>query len=271
MRFSLLLLKLPPSSKHLMTDIPLCCRHPCDPSLSLPTPGCVCPYSAFISKMKKQPPLGREGLWMRWERHDLGAGEGWGPGTQRWDSEACSQSDSQPIQGETAARLLELKLVTRIDKCLLQGKTLRSLGAGRMSRRLGSPIRQWYIFISPPLWAITRGPVLGWCFLGASPFVHSGGLRHTWPSRLELGGALRLPWPRATLPGSAQAQPSITSHLRLTFPSPQLRGLGPSGRGWNQESLLAKAWGGWIETWEKRQPAAAGGELAGSNQSGTIA
>lgn len=94
---------------------------------------------------------------------------------------------------QTAARLLELKLVTRIDRCLLQGKTLHSLGAGRVSTRLGSPIRQWYISISPPLWAITRGPVLGWCCLETSPFVHSRGLRRTWPSRLELGGALRLP------------------------------------------------------------------------------
>lgn len=124
--------------------------------------------------------------------HDKNEDQGPRSGTQRHvprgAADPCRVRPQPTLCPQTGAQLAELKLATRIDRCLLQGKALHSLRAVS-----GSLIRWWYVSISSPLWAITRGPVFGWCCLEASPFVHSRGLRHTWPSRLELGGALRLP------------------------------------------------------------------------------
>lgn len=129
--------------------------------------------------------------------HDKNEDQGPRSGTQRHvprgAADLCRVRPQPTLCPQTGAQLPELKLATCIDRCLLQGKALHSLRAGRMSRQPGSLVRWWYVSISSCLWAITKGPVFGQCCLEASPFVHSRGLRHTWPSRLELGGALRLP------------------------------------------------------------------------------
>ena len=109
--------------------------------------------------------------------HDKDEDQGPRSGTQRHvprgAADPCRVRPQPTLYPQTGAQLPELKLATRIDRCLLQGKALRSLGAGRMSRQPGSLVRRWCVSISSPLWAITRGPVFGRCCLEASPFVQS--------------------------------------------------------------------------------------------------
>ena len=77
--------------------------------------------------------------------HEEDGDQGPRGGTQRHvprgTADPCRVRPQPTLCRQTAAPLPELKLATLIDRCLLQGKTLRSLGAERMSRRPESPVR----------------------------------------------------------------------------------------------------------------------------------
>ena len=209
-----------------MTDIPLCCGHPCDPRLSLPL---LCLYlkdekttaSGKERALNEVRETGREpwlGSMRRMGTRDPEVGlRGMFPEGQPthagWDHSPRSVGRPQPRSESWSWRPTLTGAFSRARRSAVWGQ---EGWADRQGLWLDGGT-------SPSL--LPSGPSLEvQCLASAAWKPHLLSIPEGWGTPGPAGWSWVEPWdcpdPGQLLPGTARAQPSIMSHLRLTFPSP---------------------------------------------------